>query len=102
MKLNENRGRFINFAEVGEKFINFVEIGGILNMHHWLKGGWTSLAMCLIRILNFILLNLHRKSKTINCNGWINEHPEKVLFTCLHGIRSTRHFCGDVWSEDRH
>src|SRR6218665_2743150 len=35
-KLNENRGKFINFAEVGE-CINFVEIGGIYNMHHLLR-----------------------------------------------------------------
>jgi len=27
-KLNENRGTFINFAEIVGNFINFVEIGG--------------------------------------------------------------------------
>jgi len=30
--LNENKGGFINFAEIGEKFINFVEIRGIYTM----------------------------------------------------------------------
>jgi len=35
LKLNGNRGKFINFAEIGRiSFINFVEIGGIYNMHH--------------------------------------------------------------------
>jgi len=31
-KKNENRGKFINFAE----------IGGVRNMHHWFRG-WTPL-----------------------------------------------------------
>jgi len=26
--LNENRGKFINFAEIGKKFIRFVEMEG--------------------------------------------------------------------------
>ena len=37
-ELSENRGTFINLAEIGGKFIIFVEIGGTFNMHHWLKG----------------------------------------------------------------
>jgi len=36
-KLNENRGKFINFSEIGRTFINSVEIGGMRNMHHWLR-----------------------------------------------------------------
>ena len=35
--LNENRGKLINFAEIGE-FINFVDIGGMCNIYHWLWG----------------------------------------------------------------
>ena len=27
-KLNENKGEFINFADIWEKFTDFVEIGG--------------------------------------------------------------------------
>jgi len=34
--LNENRGKFINFAKIGDKFINSVITGGICNMLHWL------------------------------------------------------------------
>jgi len=33
-KLNENRGKFLNFSKIEGKFTNFVEIGGICNMHH--------------------------------------------------------------------
>jgi len=33
-KLNANRGKFVNFAEIGKgEFINCVEIGEICNMH---------------------------------------------------------------------
>jgi len=35
-QLNENRGKFRNFSEIGGTFINFVEIGS--KMHHWLRG----------------------------------------------------------------
>ena len=33
-KLNENKWKFIKFAEIWGKFINFAEIGGICIMHH--------------------------------------------------------------------
>ena len=36
--LNKNRGKFVNFGEIGEEFVNFVEINGNSKMHHWLMG----------------------------------------------------------------
>ena len=44
-KLNENRGTFTNFAEIGG-FINFVEIEGKSN--HCLKGEWTPLVALIV------------------------------------------------------
>jgi len=36
--LNDNRQKFINFAEIGGKFINVVVIEGMCNMQYWLRG----------------------------------------------------------------
>ena len=34
----KTEGKFIHFEEIGRIFINFVKIGGIFNVHNWLKG----------------------------------------------------------------
>ena len=40
-------------TKIGGKFINFVKIGGICNMHHWLRG-WTLLVMKSHLLYNYI------------------------------------------------
>jgi len=52
-KLNENRGKFLNFVKI-EGFRNFFELGGICKMHHRLMG----IDVLTFKVYYFILIKV--------------------------------------------